>query len=149
MSNPRDDLTETYREMLDEELVDRWIGGNLTEIAMEVARAEFCRRGIQPPDVAPADTADDATDTEETVTFVTVARSLIPSELHILRARLEGDGIPSFVADDNTTQMNSLWSVAVGGARLLVNRELAEEAKQIIHLMKSGRFALQENDEDV
>jgi hypothetical protein len=91
--------------------------------------------------------ADAATDSEETVTFVTVARSLVPSELHILRARLEGDGIPSFVVDDNITRMNSLWSVAVGGARLLVPQQLAADAKQIIAHVKSGRFALREGDD--
>jgi len=146
MSNPRDDLTETYRDMSEEELMDRWATGNLTEVAMAVARAEFLKRRIQPPEMAPAEIVEPETGIEETVIFVTVARSLIPSELHILRARLEADGIRSFVADDNTTQANSLWSVAVGGARLLVAQELAEEARQIIDLMKSGKFALRESD---
>ena len=147
MANPRAELSETYREMSGEELMELWIDGNLTEIATEVARAEFSRRGIQAPELAPPENADGAAGAQETVTFATVARSLIPSELHILRARLEGDGIPSFVVDDNITRMNSLWSVAVGGARLLVPQQLAEEAKQIIDHVKSGRFALREGDD--
>jgi len=147
MSNPRAELSVTYREMSDEELMERWLDGNLTEVAMEVAGAEFSARGIQAPELAPAERADDATGPQAPVTFATVARSLSPSELHILRARLEGDGIPSFVVDDNITRMNSLWSVAVGGARLLVPHEVAAEARQIIDHVKSGRFALRDGED--
>jgi len=147
MSNPRADLSETYRDMSDEELLERWIDGHLTEIAMQVAREEFSRRGIQAPEVAAQPPAQQLPTAEETVTFVTVARSLVPWELHVLRARLEGDGIPSFVIDDHVNRINSLWSIAVGGARLLVAQQQAAEAKQIIDHVKSGRFALREGDD--
>jgi hypothetical protein len=147
MPNPFAELSETYRDMSDKELMERWSDGHLTDVAMEVARSEFFKRGIHPPQASAAEKPDAANSTEETVTLVTVARSLIPSELHILRARLEGDGIPSFVIDDNITRMNSLWSVAVGGARLLVPQQFAAEAKQIIEHVKAGRFALREGDD--
>ena len=78
MTNPRADLSETYREMSDEELQERWIDGHLTEIAMEVARAEFFRRGMQLPEISTREYDDAASASEETVTFVTVARSLKP-----------------------------------------------------------------------
>ena len=78
---------------------------------------------------------------------MTVARSLIASDLHILHARLEADGIPSFVVDDNINRMNSLWSVAVGGAKLLVPLQFAGEAKRIIGFVQSGRFSLGEGDD--
>jgi hypothetical protein len=146
MSNPRRDLTETFREMSNAELVDRWLEGNLTELAIEVALAEFSRRGIQAPAIAPPQNGDDQTGNGDTVAFVTVARSLIPSNLHILCARLEAEGIAAFVVDDNITRMNSLWAVAVGGARLLVPREDAAEAKRIIDYVRSGKFALSEGD---
>jgi hypothetical protein len=147
MPNPRAELTETYADMSDAELMERWSDGNLTDLAMEVARAEFAKRGIEPPEIKPQQNADEATDSEEAVTFVTVARSLVPSDLHVLRARLEADGIPSFVVDDNITRMNSLWSVAVGGARLLVPERLAADARRIIEYVRSGRFALRDGDD--
>jgi hypothetical protein len=146
MPNPDAELIETFRALNDEELVERWREGYLTEIAIEVARAEFLRRGIAVPVAGPAEEPESPADVEEAVIFVTVARSLIPSDLHILRARLEGDGIPSFVIDDNITRMNSLWSVAVGGARLLVPQPLAAEAREIIGLLRAGRFAIGEDD---
>lgn len=136
------ELIETFRDMSDEELVERWREGHLTDIAVEVARAEFSRRGTVPPDAGPQEDPEPSPEAEEAVTFVTVARSLIPSELHVLRARLEGDGIPSFVVDDNIMRMNSLWSVAVGGARLLVPQPLVAEAREIIGLLRAGRFAI-------
>jgi hypothetical protein len=147
MSNPRADLSETYGNMSDEELLECWSAGHLTEVAIEVARAEFSRRAIVPPEVAKPESADDATDAQDSVTFVTVARSLIPWELDILRARLEADGIVSFVIDADINRMNSLWSIAVGGARLLVPQQRAAEAKQIIGHVKSGQFALGEGDD--
>ncbi len=147
MTNPRADLSETYREMSDEELQERWIDGHLTEIAMEVARAEFFRRGMQLPEISTREYDDAASASEETVTFVTVARSLSPWELDILRARLAGDGISSFVVDGNINRMNSLWSVAVGGARLLVPQQKAEQAQEIIAYVKSGRLAWRDGDD--
>jgi len=132
MSSAREELLEICREMSDEELIERWVSDNLTEIAKSVAWTEFTKRGIQPPYVVTNADVDDASADEETVTFVTVARSIVPSELYVLRARLEGDGIPSYVVDDNLTQMNPLWAIAVGGARLLVHQDHALDAIQII-----------------
>lgn len=140
------ELTETFRAMSDDELVERWGEGHLTDAAIKVARAEFRRRGIVVPESGPADDPEPLPEAEETVTFVTVARSLIPADLYVLRARLEGDGIPSFVVDDNIVRMNSLWSVAVGGARLLVPQPLALEAREIIGLLRAGQFAIGEDE---
>ena len=83
----------------------------------------------------------------ERVTFVTVARSLDTSQLQVLRARLDAEGIPSFVADEGMNQMISLYSVALGGMRLMVPEEFAADARQIIGLVKSGRFAFREGDD--
>jgi hypothetical protein len=146
MKDPRAGLAEIYRAMSDEELLQRWSDGQLTEIAMDVAREEFSRRGLEPPPIVKAEASDTA-GPEETVTFVTVARSLTPTDLHILRARLEGDGIPSLVVDEGINRINSLWSIAVGGARLLVPKQFSADAKKIISLVRSGTFSLREGDD--
>jgi hypothetical protein len=143
--DPRADLCAAFRDMSDEELAERWAGGQLTELAMEVARAEFARRGIEPPAIALPEPAQDEAP-GGAIVFATVARSLMPTELQVLRARLESEGIPAFVADGEINRMNSLWSIAVGGARLLVPRQYEAEARQIIAHVKSGRFALREGD---
>jgi hypothetical protein len=79
-------------------------------------------------------------------TFVTLARSLDPWNLQILRARLAADGIAAYVADENINCMNSLWAVAVGGTRLQVARRDAEAARCIVALLESGAFALDDDD---
>ena len=40
----RKELADTFGQMSDEELLERWRSGSLTEVAVEVARAEFARR---------------------------------------------------------------------------------------------------------
>jgi len=76
--------------------------------------------------------------------FVEVARSLsmVPGDLEILRARLASEGIPAFIADGNTTQMNALWTLALGGTRLMVPDAHARAAREILALLQSGVFDL-------
>jgi hypothetical protein len=80
------------------------------------------------------------------IAFVTVARSLDPLQIEMLRARLDAEGIECFVADAGINQMNALVSIAVGGVRLMVLRESAEAAQRIIELILSGQLALRDDD---
>jgi hypothetical protein len=77
--------------------------------------------------------------------FVEVARALVPDELEMLRARLEGERIPTLVTDANTNRMNALWSIALGGSRLMVPANRADSAREIIALLRSGAFSIDEN----
>lgn len=79
--------------------------------------------------------------------LVEVERAFAAPDLAALHARLQAEGIRSLIADGDTNRMNPLWSVAMGGARLLVPREQLPAAREIIGLVKSGAFALRE-DED-
>lgn len=60
--------------------------------------------------------------------LVTVARYSFPWQAHIDRARLEAEGIPAFVADEQTINMQWLYSDALGGVRLQVPSSWAEQA---------------------
>jgi hypothetical protein len=55
MPSPDAELIETVRALSDDELVERWREGYLTDIAMKVARAEFLRRGMVVPEAGPAE----------------------------------------------------------------------------------------------
>ncbi len=83
---------------------------------------------------------------DKTIEFVTVARSLDTSEMFILSARLEAEGIPSFVADANINQTYSLLSIASGGVRLQVPSEFAVTARKIIADVNSGLLALDDDE---
>jgi hypothetical protein len=144
MSDHRDELSDTFSQMSDGELIERWSSGNLTETAVAVARAELIRRRIAIPDIVEA--IDEDSGSEGDVSFATVARSLEPLQIEMLRARLEAEGIESFAIDAGINQVNPLFGIAVGGVRLLVPRESADEARRIIKLVKSGGFALRDDE---
>lgn len=142
MKDEREDLVETYRDMSTEELLDHWESGTLTELAIQTASAELVRRGVAVPPVKRIEDEVDDREPKEETAFVTIARSFTPTEMHILRARLEADGIPAFVVDDNINQTNLLLSVATGGVRLQVAGQFAGEARRIVDEVKSGERAL-------
>lgn len=143
MKSERDDLLETYRDMTTEELLDHWESGTLTQLAMQIAREELIKRGVDLPPVSPVDEDADIPPVED-AEFETVARSFTPTEMHILRGRLEADGIPAFVVDDNINETNSVLA-ANSGVRLQVASQYADDAKRIIAEVKSGELTLKED----
>jgi hypothetical protein len=144
MKITRAELADTYGGMSTEELLDHWESGTLTELAMEVATQELTRRGVALPQVAPQKDADALPVAHES-NFETVARSFVPTDMHILRGRLEADGIPAFVVDDNINQTNSLLAVATGGVRLQVASEYSQDAARVIAEVKAGERMLADN----
>lgn len=145
MSDERESLAEAFRTFSDEYLLQRLRSGDLTELARSVAVTELEQRGVSAtlppphePEAAPQQDADP-------VSFVTVARFLVPTYAHIMRGRLEADGIPAIVADGNFVQNNSLLAVAVGGVRLQVPAPLAAEAREIVGAIRAGRIALDDD----
>jgi len=63
---------------------------------------------------------------------IVVARFSFPYEAQIARANLDAAGIPAFIADEHTINMNWLYSNALGGVRLMVPRSRFAEAKIIL-----------------
>lgn len=53
-------------------------------------------------------------------------------DTHILRVKLESEGIPCFIFDENTVSINPLYNLTVGGIKLKVKTEDFERAKLII-----------------
>lgn len=65
--------------------------------------------------------------------LVVVARFSFPHEAHIARGLLESEGIPAFVADEHTVNMQWLYSNAMGGVRLAVPRMHAQKAHEVLN----------------
>lgn len=65
-------------------------------------------------------------------TLVTIATFSFPHEAHIAVARLEAAGIPSFIADEHTINMQWMYSNALGGVKVQVPTKYAEEAKEVL-----------------
>ena len=147
MTPSRNDLREHFRSLADAYLLEVYGAGTLTALALEVASEELTRRGIAhvPRSLEDEDVTEPAD--EDPVILETVARSLMTSELEILRARLESEGIPSYVMDGNMNQAYSLIAPALGGARLQVPQEYAATAKEIIAALNSGVLAVRDGDD--
>lgn len=69
-------------------------------------------------------------------TFKTVAVFQYSYEAHIVKGRLEADGIKVFLFDDITIDTDPLVSNAIGGVKLKVLSSKEKEALQIINSIK-------------
>lgn len=64
--------------------------------------------------------------------MIVIARFLFPHEAHIAKASLEAAGILSHLADEHTVNVQWLYSNAMGGVRLMVAEQHAEQARDIL-----------------
>jgi ribosomal protein S27AE len=64
--------------------------------------------------------------------FVTVATFARPVEAHLARTKLESEGIPCFVTDEQLVQVNWLFPNVIGGVKLKVPASYAPRAKDIL-----------------
>lgn len=138
MNTDRLNLVKHFQEMSDEELIARCSSGTLTELAQSVAVEELAARGLE----LPASVSEEHEDSAYQGDFVTVARFLNPTDAHIICSCLEAAGVPAFVADANLAQTNSLWTIAIGGTRILVTASHLAEAKRIMEAFGRGDYAL-------
>lgn len=68
-------------------------------------------------------------------TLVTIHTFVLPSEAHIVKGRLEAEGIRCFLQDELTVQVYHFYSHAIGGIKLQVPTEEAAEALAILQAM--------------
>lgn len=61
--------------------------------------------------------------------LITVASYSFPHEAHIAKSNLEAAGIPVFITDEHTINMQWLYSNALGGVRLKVPAKYVEMAQ--------------------
>jgi DNA-directed RNA polymerase subunit RPC12/RpoP len=66
------------------------------------------------------------------MTFVTVKTFDNSMDAHMLKSRLENEGIRCFLIDDETVTMNPLFSQAIGGIKLKVDEKDVPEVKIIL-----------------
>lgn len=128
MTPSPEDLAAQYTQMSEIELLElaRSYDG-LLEVAQAALRAEFARRGLEPPLV-------DEPDEWGLRRLITVRRYRDLAEAYAGRSLLESAGIPAWIADENLVRMDWFLSNLVGGMRLQVDegdeaaaREMLEE----------------------
>jgi len=141
MTPTQAELDELFAGLSDSELEHRAAGGGLTVPAQQTAEAELARRGLPPPP-APAEPAPAAE--SDPGRFVLVSRFNNPMDAQTLRARLEAEGIPVLLAGANHSQAFVLLSPVLGGVRVEVPEQYAEQARALIDEFDAGKLALEE-----
>jgi len=64
--------------------------------------------------------------------LITVATFSQPMEAHVLKGRLEAEGITAYLLDENIVSINILYSNAVGGVKVQVDEADVEAALKIV-----------------
>ena len=64
-----------------------------------------------------------------------------PLEAHILRERLDAEGIPAIVVGDGHVRINWPWAVALRGARICVPVGFRVQADEVVAAYTRGDFA--------
>jgi hypothetical protein len=70
-------------------------------------------------------------------------------EAELLRGCLEAHGIPTTLGDVQTIQTDTLWTVALGGVRVMVPEPAAEDARRLVAQFDRGELAVDESQFDV
>lgn len=126
MTNGPEDFAARYAQMSETELLELAQSyENLVEAAQAALRAEFARRGLEPPLVEEPDVL-------ELRRVVTVQRYRDLAEAIVARSVLESAGIEAWIADENLVRMDWFYSNMVGGMRLQVDENDEAAAREIL-----------------
>ena len=144
MTVTRESLVEHFALLSDEELLNQFRSGELTDLAAEVAGSELRARKIDCSTTGAEDLLADplAQDDAEVDTgdMVLAARYSTAAEAYMLQSRLELEGMPAVVTDTQVAQ--NLVPVAAGGVRVLVPEAYLTRAREIVLAIEKGDFAL-------
>ena len=69
--------------------------------------------------------------------FFTLAAFDYPADVQILKGKLESEGIPVFLRDENTLNSDPLISNAIGGVKVEVYQEDSERALEIYNEIRA------------
>jgi predicted RNA-binding Zn-ribbon protein involved in translation (DUF1610 family) len=126
MTPSPEELAAQYAQMSETELMELAHSyDGLLEIAQAALRAEFARRGLEPPLVEEPDEL-------EFRRVATVRRYRDLTEAFVGRSLLESAGIQAWIADEHLVRMNWFYSNLVGGVRLQVDEHDEAAAREIL-----------------
>lgn len=121
-------FAENYAPMGEAELLSLAAAyDSLVEPAQDALRAEFARRGMEPP-LLENQGRDEVTSRK----LVTVRRYRDTSEAIVARSVVESAGIFCFLRDENLVRLDWQISNFIGGVSLQVSPEDAEAAEELL-----------------
>jgi len=162
MAITRESLLDRFRLLSDKELLGLLQSGDLIDLAKEVAAEELRHRGVELAKPATeANTAnedalgsadnEDALGSEDNAPtgggdLVPIARFFTPVEAHMLQSRLQADGVLAVVVDAQLVGVNPLFTLALGGVRVLVPESDYERAREIVSAIARGDYVLDDQE---
>ena len=140
------DLERRFQNLADDLLLTRYVSGDLTEMAQEVARRELISRGIAIPESLVTTTInEEPVSAENSGKLVRVAGFLNYAEAEVLRSFLESEGIPVVLADAHLAAANQFLSAATGGVRVLVHQANLVHANEMAAGIRRGDYEIDED----
>ncbi|MCB5187840.1 hypothetical protein LG200_07460 [Methylobacillus caricis] len=145
MEITRDHLVVLYDSYSDEEVVRLVRSGNLTELALSVAKNELRRRRIildgGANDFADPPVISDGLALQEKMTEVAQAGLI---EAKLLVGFLQSAGIDTDALSADEFSMNSPFPSVPGKVAIRVNAQQAEDALKLIEAYRAGQFEVDE-----
>src|SRR3984957_2006510 len=128
------ELTDLAREALRTELVRRGLSAELVETALVITKNIVVRKELpgDPPPLMPQRTQAAFHGEGELRELVTIRKFRDLPEALLAKGSLEFAGIEALLADDNIIRLDWFWSNLMGGIKLQVDPEDAEEANGIL-----------------
>lgn len=153
--NP-EQLRQRYAEMDDVALTALVQNQGLTESAREVAICELSSRGISLTSKQSSPETEIEFEQNEEMdlhieamdSLTEVARFSVPTDAHMLEARLQAEGIPAWATNANTAQALTHLTLALGGVQVMVPSHLLEDARDVMRRLDAGEFALDDDYEE-
>ncbi|MFN0110089.1 MAG: putative signal transducing protein [Blastocatellia bacterium] len=132
MNSQSNELQKRMSELNDETLLKivEVDDANYRQDALDCAKQELASRGIafsEPVEEEPEEKPNDFHPE-----LVTIATYTIPYKAQLAKGLLEANDIPAFAADEHLSSINWLYVNAIGGIRLQVTEDNAEQAKALL-----------------
>jgi hypothetical protein len=137
----RQRLAEEYRRMSDgelEQLADE--AGSLTDIAKDVLKREIARRKLR-VELQKAEIAEE--ELQPHPELVTLRKYLYVQDALLAKSVLDSAGIECRLGDENTIRMDWFWSNLLGGVKLWVREEDAQQAASLLDQERPDSFEVQ------
>ncbi|MBE8720782.1 putative signal transducing protein [Sphingobacterium pedocola] len=67
-------------------------------------------------------------------------------DAHLLKTKLESEGIPAYLFDEHINALNPLYSIATGGIKLKINESDIDNAIQIIREIENTKYSNDDNE---
>jgi putative signal transducing protein len=137
----REELTERFGNLSDEEVLEHLRNKTLTPLAREVAGDILRSRGIDPLPALAAVESIIEPDAED-IDLVTVSIQWNPLQANLLRALLESHGIFAYVWGEHLASTNVILSTAGGGSQVQVRSDQVSQARELIAAFQRGELTI-------